>query len=60
MIIITKSTNFLLSLRTCDVSATFPWRISDVFVWNFTFVCKAIKAFELRTCDVYMAYEVYA
>ena len=26
--------------RTCDVIATFPWRISDVsvFVWNFTFV----------------------
>ena len=27
--------------RTCDVPATFPWRIRDVsvFVWNFTFVC---------------------
>ena len=26
--------------RTCDVPATFPWRIRDVsvFVWNFTFV----------------------
>ena len=29
--------------RTCDVPATFPWRIRDVsvFVWNFTFVCTA-------------------
>ena len=27
--------------RTCDVPATFLWRIRDVsvFVWNFTFVC---------------------
>ena len=27
--------------RTCDVPATFLWRISEVpiFVWSFTFVC---------------------
>ena len=44
--------------RTRDVPATFPWRISDVsvFEWNFTFVCTAY----LRTCNVCMAYEVYA
>ena len=31
--------------RTCDVPATFPWRISDisVSVWNFTFVCRAYQ-----------------
>ena len=31
--------------RTCDVPATFPWRIRDVsvFVWNFTFVCTAYQ-----------------
>ena len=31
--------------RTCDVPATFTWRISDVsvFVWNFTFVCTAYQ-----------------
>ena len=31
--------------RTCDVPATFPWRIRDVsvFVWNFTFVCAAYQ-----------------
>ena len=49
--------------RTCDVSATFPWRIRDVsvFAWNFTFVCTwRINAYVLRTCDVCMAYEVYA
>ena len=30
---------------TCDVPATFPWRIGEVsvFVWNFTFVCTAYK-----------------
>ena len=41
--------------HTCDVPATFPWRISDVsiFVWNFTFVC---TVYVLRTCDVCMAY----
>ena len=32
--------------RTCDVPATFPWRIRDVpvFVWNFTFVCTAYQS----------------
>ena len=31
--------------RTCDVPATFPWRIRDVsvFVWNFTFVCTSYQ-----------------
>ena len=31
--------------RTCDVPATFLWRIRDVsvFVWNFTFVCTAYQ-----------------
>ena len=31
--------------RTCDVPATFPWRIRDVsvFVWNFTSVCTAYQ-----------------
>ena len=31
--------------RTCDVSATFLWRISDVsvLVWNFSFVCTAYQ-----------------
>ena len=31
--------------RTCDVPATFMWRIRDVsvFVWNFTFVCTAYQ-----------------
>ena len=31
--------------RTCDVPATFPWRIRDVsvFVWNFTFVFMAYQ-----------------
>ena len=31
--------------RTCDVPATFPWRIRDVsvFAWNFTFVCMAYQ-----------------
>ena len=31
--------------RTCDVPATFPWRIRDVsvFVWNFTFVRAAYQ-----------------
>ena len=31
--------------RTCDVPATFLWRISDVsvLVWNFSFVCTAYQ-----------------
>ena len=31
--------------RTCDVPATFMWRISDVsvLVWNFAFVCTAYQ-----------------
>ena len=31
--------------RSCDVPATFPWRIRDVsvFVWKFTFVCTAYQ-----------------
>ena len=31
--------------HTCDVPATFLWRIRDVsvFVWNFTFVCTAYQ-----------------
>ena len=31
--------------RTCDVTATFPWCVSDlsVFVWNFSFVCTAYQ-----------------
>ena len=38
--------------RTCDVPATFPWRIRDVsvFVWNFTFVCTAYQC----VCDTYV------
>ena len=32
-------------LRTCDVPATFLWRIGDVsvLVWNFSFVCTAYQ-----------------
>ena len=45
--------------RTCDVPASFPWRINDacVFVWNFPFVCTAYvrRATYVRP----MAYEVY-
>ena len=45
--------------RTCDVPASFPWRISDVsvFGWNFTFAyVRRIKAYVLLTCDICMAY----
>ena len=48
--------------RTCDVPATFLWRISDVsvLVWNFSFV-RRIKVYVLRrACDVCVAYEAYA
>ena len=40
--------------RTCDVPATFPWRIRDVsvFVWNFTFVCTAYQC----VCATYVTY----
>ena len=40
--------------RTCDVPATFPWRINDVsvFVWNFTFVCTAYQG----VCVTYVLY----
>ena len=41
--------------RTCDVPATFQWRIRDVsvFVWNFTFVC---TAYLRRMCYVRVTY----
>ena len=44
--------------RTCDIPATFPWRISDVsvFVWNFNFVCTAYQGicatYVWRMCGV--------
>ena len=48
---------------TYDVPATFTWRNSDVslFVWKIH--CRMYSVSmrnELRTCDVFMAYEVYA
>ena len=38
--------------RTCDVTATFPGRICDVFlfVWNFSFVCTAYQG----VCAMYV------
>ena len=38
--------------RTCDVPATFLWRISDlsVLVWNFSFVCTAYQC----VCAMYV------
>ena len=49
--------------HTCDIPATFPWRISDVslFLWNFTFVCTVYQGmccirvmFVWRVCVTYV------
>ena len=47
--------------RTCDVPATFPWRISDLYAYGISLsYVRRIKAYVQCTRDVSMAYEVYA